>query len=671
MLKALLLLVLAATAIAQPLSEDLGAPGLWQAWKRTQTNARVLYITAHPDDEDAATLTYLARGLGADVTLLSLTRGESGANVVTGDFFEALGKLREVELERAAQFYGVKVRHTSFTDFGFSKSAAETWRMWDQKRLLAEVRQICDDVRPQVVIARFRGDARDGHGQHTASAQIAALLFASPGQWKPKKFYTGSWTEKDSWTVSVPTDFTDPVLGRSYAQLGLEGYRQHRSQGMGGVGYQFRPRFYKLEGSTVGTVEKEDSFFERLGSDVEPPPAIAATLREAEPAFRLQDPATLTAPVERALALAIEGRDQAQIVKLTELRQRIAKSWNTNLKVETPIAPVSVSFATEVGVVPRGQTSYVVTAVLRSYLAGPINGTLRVVGSGVKGLPAEPVPFSLRTFGEEVRLPFTVQVPVSVAADYPLTATAIVGGTSYTSEVRAITPPGLRTTYLRKPARHLIRVVDVKVASGLRVGYVMGSGDDVPAAIRQLGVPVELLGPEELATGNLNRFTTLVLGIRVYAVRDDVKRHNARLLDFVKQGGTLIVQYNTPEFDHNYGPFPYTMTARTEEVSEENSPVSILQPNHPVFLTPNRITPADFNNWVEQRGSKFWMTWSPEYTPLLETHDTNQPPQSGGWLEARHGQGLYIYCAYAWYRQLPAGVPGAYRLFANLLSRRP
>lgn len=671
MLKAVLLFVLAVPAIAQPLAEDLGAPGLWLAWKRAQTNARVLYITAHPDDEDAATLTYLARGLGADVTLLSLTRGESGANVVTGDFFEALGKLREVELERAAQFYGVKVRHTSFTDFGFSKSAAETWRMWDQKKLLDEVRRICDEVRPQVVIARFRGDARDGHGQHTASSQIAALLFASPGQWKPKKFYTGSWTEKDSWTISVPVATTDAVLGRSYAQVGLEGYVQHRSQGMGGVAYQSRPRFYRLEASTVGTADKEESFFERLGAEVQPPPAIAAILREAESAFRLQDPATLAEPVERALALATESKDHDQIVKLTELRQRIANSWRPNLKSETPIAPVSVSFATEVGVVPRGRNSHVVTAVLRSYLAEGVSGTLQVAGSGLKGLPAEPIPFTLRTYGEELRIPLTVQLPASAATDYPLTATATVRGTSYASEVRAITPPGLRTTYLRKPARHLIRVVDVKVAPGLRVGYVMGSGDDVPAAIRQLGVPVEMLGPEELATGNLNHFTTLVLGIRAYAVREDVKRHNARLLDFVKQGGTLIVQYNTPEFDHNYGPFPYTMTARTEEVSEENSPVAILQPTHPVFLTPNRITPADFTNWVEQRGSKFWMTWAPEYTPLLETHDTNQPPQSGGWLEARHGQGLYIYCAYAWYRQLPAGVPGAYRLFANLLSRRP
>jgi hypothetical protein len=160
----------------------------------------------------------------------------------------------------------------------------------------------------------------------------------------------------------------------------------------------------------------------------------------------------------------------------------------------------------------------------------------------------------------------------------------------------------------------------------------------------------------------------LLLGIRAYATRPELKVHNARLLDYVRNGGTLVVQYNTQEYDGNFGPYPYTMTARAEEISEEDSPVQILAPQNRVFQTPNRITSADFDNWVEQRGSKFWMTWSPEYTPLVESHDTGQSPQKGGWLEARYGRGRYVYCAYAWYRQLPYAVPGAVRLFANLVS---
>ena len=658
-----LVLLLAIRLGAQPLSENLGASGMWQAWKRAQTTARVLYITAHPDDEDAATLTYLARGLGAEVTLLSITRGESGANVITGDFFEALGKLRELELEKAAQFYGVKVRHTTFTDFGYSKNVGETWRVWEQEKVLAEVRKICDEVRPQVIIARFHGSARDGHGQHTASGEIAKLLFAAPGNWKPSKLYTGNWADTDAWTIAPPVDQYDAVLGRTYAEIGMEGYRQHRSQGMDRMPNRTRPRLYKLEGSRVGEAAKEESFFERLGREVQPPLEVQVALRDVGQALRLDDPKAMLPAVERAQAVALRLRDHDLEVKLGELRGRAQGTWKPALRSETPQAPISVSFATEVGVVPVGRARYQTAVVLRNLSKGPVSGQLRVTGQAG-------VAFRLEREGEELRVPFTVPVAAKVA-DYPFEAIAEIGGTKYSTEVRPITSTGLRTTYLRKPARHLLRVVDVKVASDLKVGYVMGTGDEVPEAIRQLGVPVDLLSAEDLASGDLSRFTTIMLGIRAYAAREDVKKHNQRLLDFVKKGGTLIVQYNTPEFDHNYGPYPYTMTARTEEVSEENSPIRILKPEHPMFRSPNAITPADFEGWTEQRGSKFWMTWSPEYTPLIETHDTGQAPQEGGWLEARSGQGLYIYCAYAWYRQLPAGVPGAYRLFANLLSRRP
>ncbi|MBY0507162.1 MAG: PIG-L family deacetylase [Bryobacteraceae bacterium] len=657
--------VLASALAAQPLSEDLGAPGLWQAWKRAQTTARVLYITAHPDDEDAATLTYLARGLGADVTLLSLTRGESGANVITGDFFAALGKLRELELEKAAQYYGVRVRHTSFTDFGFSKNVAETWRVWDQAKLLAEARRVCDEVRPQVIMSRFHGSARDGHGQHTASGEIAKALFAAPGQWRPSKLYTGNWNESDAWTIQPPVDTYDAVLGRTYAEIGLEGYRQHRSQGMDRMlnsPLMRRPRYYKLEGSHVGPASKEESFFERLGREAEPPIELQAALRDVGRLLRLEDPKPMLPALERALAIALRTQDHHLELKIAELRGRAQGTWRPAQKSETPHAPLSVAFDSEVSVVPAGRASAQIAVVLRSFSKEAIAGRLRVTGQPDRD-------FRLTREGEELRLPYTVAV--AKAADYPLEAVATIADKTYSTEVRPITAPGLRTTYLRKPARHVVRVVDVKVAPGLRVGYVMGTGDDVPSAIRQLGVPVELLSPEDVATGDLSRFTTILLGIRAYAAHEDVKQHNRRLLDFAALGGTLIVQYNTPEFDQNYGPYPYTMTQRTEEVSEENSPVRILQPNHPVFRVPNAITLSDFNGWTEQRGSKFWMTWSQEYVPLLETHDTGQAPQEGGWLEAKHGKGLYIYCAYAWYRQLPAGVPGAYRLFANLLSRRP
>jgi hypothetical protein len=198
---------------------------------------------------------------------------------------------------------------------------------------------------------------------------------------------------------------------------------------------------------------------------------------------------------------------------------------------------------------------------------------------------------------------------------------------------------------------------------------VMGVGDDVPAGLAQLGVSVQLLESRDLSTGDLSRFDAIMTGTRAYAVREDLRTYNRRLLDYVNGGGNLIVLYNTQEFvPAQYAPYPGTLSAAAEEVSEEDSPVEILAPDAPVLNTPNRITKQDFDGWVEQRGSKFWDSWAPQYTPVIATWDKGQPPQKGGWLHAQYGRGHYTYFAYAFHRQLPYGVPGAYRLLANLLS---
>jgi len=207
----------------------------------------------------------------------------------------------------------------------------------------------------------------------------------------------------------------------------------------------------------------------------------------------------------------------------------------------------------------------------------------------------------------------------------------------------------------------------------LKVGYIMGVGDDMPAALQHIGVTVQMLGPQELATARLDAFHAIIVGIRASAVRDDYKAYNHRLLEYVAQGGNLIVQYQTQEYDEApYGPYPHRLD-RAAEVSEEGAPVTVLEPAHPIFHWPNKITPADFENWVAERGSKWMSTWDARYHALLESHDREQAPQRGGLLQGRYGRGTYTYAAYAFYRQLPAGVPGAYRLFANLISvgKRP
>jgi hypothetical protein len=196
----------------------------------------------------------------------------------------------------------------------------------------------------------------------------------------------------------------------------------------------------------------------------------------------------------------------------------------------------------------------------------------------------------------------------------------------------------------------------------------MGTGDDVPSSLEHLGVKVTFLTPADIAGGDLGRFDVVLLGVRTYAAREDLHANNARLLDYVKNGGVVIVQYNTPEYDYNYGPYPYTMSRNPEEVTDEASKVAILAPDNPVFNWPNKITEKDFAGWVEERGSKWMRSWDPQWQALLEAHDEGQEPQKGGLLYARYGKGVYIYNAWAFYRQLPEGVPGAYRIFANMLS---
>jgi hypothetical protein len=270
--------------------------------------------------------------------------------------------------------------------------------------------------------------------------------------------------------------------------------------------------------------------------------------------------------------------------------------------------------------------------------------------------------------GQDQTVSFTIHPSQISEQSYDITAVADYAGTSYREGYGTTGYTGLRPYFLYKPSDYKVTGTDVKVAPSQNIAYVEGSGDDVPAALEALGIHVTFLSPQDLANADLGRFDCIILGVRAYAVRPDLIASNARLLKYVENGGTVMVQYNTPEYDHNFGPFPYAMTDDPEEVTDEKSAVTILDPKDPLLNWPNTISPKDFEGWTEERGSKFLTSWDPRYKALLETHDEGQAPQKGGLLYARYGKGVYIYNAYAFYRELPLGVPGAYRIFANLLS---
>jgi hypothetical protein len=271
----------------------------------------------------------------------------------------------------------------------------------------------------------------------------------------------------------------------------------------------------------------------------------------------------------------------------------------------------------------------------------------------------------LTTAGDSEPLVFSVTTDDAGTGAYGIQAVAQSGGRSYQTGWQSVGYPGLLPYNQYKPAEMKTRKVDVKVAPGLRVGYVMGPGDLVPEAMEELGIQPHMLSAAELASGDFSSWNVLVIGIRAYSTRPELAAAQPRLDEFVRRGGTLIVQYQSENFP---APLPLSMGRMPERVVDEQAPVKLLEPANSLLSWPNKITTADFDGWVEERGHSFLDSWDPGYTALTETADAGQYPQRGGLLITHPGKGTYIYVAYALYRQLPELVPGAYRLLANLLS---
>jgi LmbE family N-acetylglucosaminyl deacetylase len=302
---------------------------------------------------------------------------------------------------------------------------------------------------------------------------------------------------------------------------------------------------------------------------------------------------------------------------------------------------------------------------------GGMAGTLRLqVPAGWSAEPAS-VPVRFGRPGEVREVRFAVTAPAGAAVgDHPVSAIYEAEGEGrFARGAQLIDYPHVRARPLYHAARSIVRALDVRVPQGLRVAYIEGAGEEGPGFLANLGITPTLLDADDLAEGDLGRFDVIVAGSRVYEVRQDAMAHNQRLLDYVSRGGTLIVQYNKYEIvEGGFTPYPITMHRPHGRVTDENAPIRILDPAHPVFTAPNRITDADWQGWVQERGLYFAETWDDAYTPLLETGDPGEPPLRGGLLIAKRGQGTYVYTGIAFFRQFPEGVPGAYRLFANLLA---
>ncbi len=330
------------------------------------------------------------------------------------------------------------------------------------------------------------------------------------------------------------------------------------------------------------------------------------------------------------------------------------------------IPSLSVAIRPAAGIIPLTEKSFMVNVAVRGdEQQGIAGGTRLELPKGWKSEPQN-VEFSFSHAGETKMISFLVTPTALAEKSYTLKAVAETANGTVTSEgFRAVGYKGLTPTNMYTGATYRTGGVDVKIAPGLKVGYLPGTGDEVQASFENLGIHATTLSVDDVAAGRLAGYDAVVLGVRAYATHSGLAAANGKLLEYAKNGGVVIVQYNLGQFD--YGPYPLTMGA-AEKVVDEAAPVELLKPENPLLSWPNKISTRDFDGWVEERGHGFMESWDPRYEALVETHDPGQDPQKGGLLVAKTGKGVYIYEGLALYRELPEGVPGAYRLFANLLS---
>lgn len=762
-------LFLSLCALAQTGENYLhGTPAIEQALARLRTPGSVLMIAAHPDDENTAVLAYFARGRHMRTGYLSLTRGEGGQNRIGAEKGYELGVIRTEELLAARRIDGAQQFFTSAVDFGYSKSPQEALEKWGEEKVLGEVVRIIRQFRPDVIILRFSGTPRDGHGQHQASAILGKEAFRAaadpkrfPEQlrdlqpWQAKRLVWNLFSftpqmqkqaEQTPDTVVIDAGEFDPVLGRSYAEIAGISRSMHKSQGFGSAERRGSQKHYFV--AVDGTPAAKDLFD---GIQTAETARAEALLAKAQQEFNPAQPQQLIPLLLQARSLLPSRRqdvdetvamcsglwvdadaarfqttpDQDVDVRITVLN-RSTYAWGKahvrvtgapDLELAGPFPYNQAVTRTVRARLPEHATAEfsidgirLVRAVQHRYVdpvegervrdvvvAPPVAVNLpepallfsdpspkrmavavrankdaqqgKVALQAGAGWQVEPASqeFHLEHAGDQEQIWFTVTPPAGAAGRVTVHAVAEVGGQQIASGLKILSYAHIPPQTLQPPAiREFVRA-DVRVLAR-RVGYVAGAGDEIPDALSQIGCEVTILSPDDLARQPLAGFDAIVTGVRAYSVHPELRAVQSRLLEYAHGGGTLVVQYNEQP-PVPLGPYPFTIYPTGQgRVSVEEAPVTILAPGHPLLTQPNRITSQDFEGWVQERGLYFAKTWDPRYETILASHDPNEEPLPGGMLYARYGKGVYIFTAYAWFRQLPAGVPGAYRLFANLLS---
>ncbi|MCA0131865.1 PIG-L family deacetylase [Winogradskyella alexanderae] len=805
--------------------KKLNASEIYDAVQKLNVLGSVLYIAAHPDDENTRLISYMSNHVKARTAYLSLTRGDGGQNLIGPELRELLGVIRTQELLAARGVDGGEQLFTRANDFGYSKHPDETLKIWDKDKVLADVVWAIRTFKPDIVINRFdhRTPGRT-HGHHTASAMLSMEAFDLSNDktkytsqfeytepWQPKRlFFNTSWWFYGSQENFEKADKSNmlnfdvgvyyPTKGLSNNEVAALASSQHLCQGFGRLSQRGSQQEY-IEFLKGEPLEGNNDVFAGIDvswNRIKGGKAIGAILKKVEDNFNFINPSShldqlteaykliqnlednhwktiktneIKQIIEACAGLYLEGsatvpqaspssvvglriealnRSNAEIelvsYQISSLPDGISKGVNLsgNQKLnflEDIVIPTKIEYTTPywlnrkngigmynvenqelIGLpeTPRGieitfnllinnvPISFTKPVVYR--YSKPDKGELYrpfevipsvavslankvyifeddqqkdievIVKAGKNSIEgyvemAHPDDWSIypqkqkieiANKGDIQKVVFTV-VPPKNQSEGLIRPMVIIGDVFYTSELIEIDYPHIPFQTILMPSESKVVRLDIE-KRGNNIGYIEGAGDVVSESLRQIGYNVTLIKPEQISTENLSDFDAIVVGIRAYNIIDELEFKQKFLFDYVENGGNMIVQYNTNRGLKTQNLAPYNIKLSRDRVTDENAEVRILESNHPILNFPNQITSKDFNGWVQERGLYFPNEWSEEFTPLLSMNDDGETEKKGSLLVASYGKGNFIYTGLSFFREFPAGVPGAYRLFANLIS---
>jgi LmbE family N-acetylglucosaminyl deacetylase len=790
-----------------------------QALHKLNTIGSVLYVAAHPDDENTRLLSYMSKEQKVRTGYLSITRGDGGQNLIGKEQGEMLGLIRTQELLAARRTDGAEQFFTRAFDFGYSKTPEETFNFWNRDSILSDMVWVIRNFKPDVMICRFPTTGEGGHGHHTASAILALQAFddaANPQKFAWQLKHTQVWQARSIFwnTFNFGTTNTtaenqikfdvgvlNPLLGKSYGEIAAESRSFHKSQGFGSAKQrgQALEYFKYLKGDSCKNhvLENINLSWNRMKGTDEIQQAINTCIKQ----FNHQHPEEILPQLIQVYRLIKEFSYQDNTakhwkkIKLQEAEQLILAC--SGLWIECSADDYSVvpggNFLLKCEVAGRSKSNIKINKINfenqdsvlnkslvynenvqikhrytvaenasysnpywlnKAHLAGvfDIDNKLLIGGAEnaaaltiavnisindfemtlmkpviykstdpVKGevyrpfeiLPAVTINFNETVYALTDANPKTIDVvikanttnvkgtlalnavgfdltynkeisiakkgdelivPVSIkrnagAKTGMLQANILMNGKVYNQSIRRINYDHIPAQFVLSDAATKILNIDIK-KSGINIGYIPGAGDEIPACLKQIGYQVTELSDQMIEKENLNVYDAIVTGVRAYNTNERLQIYHPKLMDYIKNGGNLVVQYNT---NNRIGPVkavigPYPFTISRERVTDENAKMNLLDKAHPVFNIPNKINEQHFENWVQERGIYFASEVDSNYVTLISAHDGNEPDNKGSLIVAKYGKGNFVYTGLAFFRQLPAGVDGAYQLFVNLMS---